>query len=75
MANIYLHEVLDRWFEQVVKPRLEGKSFLIRYADDFVMVFSWGESSEGIVRTMGLPETHRLWPAFATRSCGSGNGG
>jgi group II intron reverse transcriptase/maturase len=40
LANIYLHEVLDRWFEEEVKPRLEGKAFLIRYADDFVMVFA-----------------------------------
>jgi hypothetical protein len=40
LANIYLHEVLDRWFEGVVKPRLEGEAFLIRYADDFVMVFA-----------------------------------
>ena len=40
LANIYLHEVLDKWFEHVVKPRLRGKAFLIRYADDFVMVFS-----------------------------------
>jgi len=40
LANIYLHEVLDRWFEDVVKPRLEGEAFLIRYADDFVMVFA-----------------------------------
>jgi hypothetical protein len=40
LANIYLHEVIDRWFKEVVKPRMEGKSFLIRYADDFVMVFS-----------------------------------
>jgi group II intron reverse transcriptase/maturase len=40
LANIYLHEVLDRWFEEVVKPRLEGEAFLIRYADDFVMVFA-----------------------------------
>jgi RNA-directed DNA polymerase len=40
LANIYLHEVLDRWFQQVVQPRLEGKSFLIRYADDLVMVFA-----------------------------------
>ena len=39
LANIYLHEVVDRWFEEVVKPRLEGEAFLIRYADDFVMVF------------------------------------
>lgn len=40
LANIYLHEVLDKWFETVVKPRLLGRAFLIRYADDFVLVFS-----------------------------------
>lgn len=40
LANIYLHEVVDQWFEEVVKPRLEGEAFLIRYADDFVMVFA-----------------------------------
>jgi len=40
LANVYLHEVLDVWFEDVVKPRLEGRAELIRYADDFVMVFS-----------------------------------
>jgi retron-type reverse transcriptase len=34
LANIYLHEVLDRWFEQDVKPRLKGRSFMVRYADD-----------------------------------------
>jgi len=39
LANIYLHEVLDKWFEHVVKPRLKGEAVLIRYADDFVMVF------------------------------------
>jgi len=40
LANIYLHEVLDRWFESVVKPRMEGRAFLVRYADDAVLVFS-----------------------------------
>lgn len=39
LANIYLHEVLDRWFESDLKPRLRGRSFLVRYADDFVLVF------------------------------------
>jgi len=38
LANIYLHEVLDKWFEQEVKARLRGAAFLIRYADDFVIV-------------------------------------
>jgi len=39
LANIYLHEVLDKWFVEQVKPRLRGRAFLIRYADDFVMLF------------------------------------
>lgn len=37
LANIYLHYVLDEWFEQEVKPRLTGRCFLIRYADDFII--------------------------------------
>jgi len=40
LANIYLHYVLDVWFEEEVKPRLHGEAFLIRFADDFVMVFT-----------------------------------
>ena len=39
LANIYLHEVLDVWFEREIRPRLGGRSFLVRYADDFVLVF------------------------------------
>ena len=38
LSNIYLHEVLDTWFEQEVKPRMTGPAFLVRYADDFVIV-------------------------------------
>jgi RNA-directed DNA polymerase len=40
LANIYLHEVLDVWFERDVKPVLRGKAFMIRYADDAVLAFS-----------------------------------
>ncbi len=40
LANVYLHYVLDVWFEEVVKPRLKGRAFLVRYADDFVMGFT-----------------------------------
>jgi RNA-directed DNA polymerase len=40
LANIYLHEVLDTWFETEVKPRLSGHAFAVRYADDAVLVFS-----------------------------------
>lgn len=39
LANIYLHEVLDEWFERDVRPRLRGRAALVRYADDFVIVF------------------------------------
>ena len=38
LSNIYLHEVLDQWWESTVQPRLHGRSFLIRFADDFVLV-------------------------------------
>jgi group II intron reverse transcriptase/maturase len=37
LANVYLHYVLDEWFEQEVKPRLTGRCFLIRFADDFII--------------------------------------
>lgn len=40
LANVFLHEVLDVWFEDVVKPRMKGEAFLVRYADDFVLVFA-----------------------------------
>jgi group II intron reverse transcriptase/maturase len=40
LANIYLHYVLDTWLEQAVKPRLRGRVFSIRYADDFVLGFT-----------------------------------
>jgi group II intron reverse transcriptase/maturase len=39
LGNVYLHYLLDVWFEQAVKPRLAGRSRLIRYADDFVIGF------------------------------------
>lgn len=39
LANIYLHEVLDKWWVQEVLPRMRGEAFLIRYADDFVICF------------------------------------
>jgi len=39
LSNIFLHYVLDLWFEQEVKPRLRDRAFLIRYADDFVIGF------------------------------------
>jgi len=40
LANIVLHEVLDVWFEEQVKPRLRGRAHLVRFADDLVMLFA-----------------------------------
>lgn len=40
LANIYLHSVLDQWVEREVKPRLKGRCFLVRYADDAVLGFA-----------------------------------
>ena len=37
LANVYLHYVLDEWFERDVRPRLKGRALLIRYADDFII--------------------------------------
>jgi len=41
LSNVYLHYVLDLWFERVVKPRLQGEAYLVRYIDDFVMCFQY----------------------------------
>jgi RNA-directed DNA polymerase len=48
LSNIYLHYVLDDWFERVVKPRLRGKAHLIRYADDFVIGFTQEEDARRV---------------------------
>jgi group II intron reverse transcriptase/maturase len=39
LANIYLHYVLDLWFENEIKPSLQGKAILVRYCDDFIIGF------------------------------------
>ncbi len=49
LANVYLHEVLDVWFERDVKPRLQGRAFLVRYADDFVIVFSCEDDARRVM--------------------------
>jgi len=48
LANIYLHEVLDKWFEYEIKPRLRGRGFLVRYADDFVLAFSVEQDAQEV---------------------------
>ena len=53
LANVYLHHVLDAWFERDVKPRMHGKAHLIRYADDFVMCFDRRDDAERVLAVLG----------------------
>ncbi len=46
LANIYLHYVLDLWFEKVYRESCEGRARLIRYADDFVVCFQYKREAD-----------------------------
>jgi len=45
LSNVYLHYVLDLWFERVAKPRLRGEAYLVRYIDDFVLCFQYRDDA------------------------------
>ena len=45
LSNLYLHYVLDLWFERVVRGRLRGEARLVRYIDDFVICFQYREDA------------------------------
>src|SRR5215813_1435374 len=72
LGNVYLHYVLDCWFETEVKPRLRGKTILIRYCDDFIIGFEREEDARRVLavlekrlRRFGLtlhPDKTRLLP-------------
>jgi RNA-directed DNA polymerase len=48
LANVYLHEVLDVWWERDVQPRMSGRTALVRYADDFVLLFEKEEDARRV---------------------------
>jgi group II intron reverse transcriptase/maturase len=52
LSNIYLHEVFDRWFAEVVQERMEGKVFAVRYADDLVIGFTHRSDAERVYRVI-----------------------
>jgi len=52
LANIYLHYVLDEWFENEVKPRLRGAAHEIRFADDAVLCFQYKEDAERVMEVL-----------------------
>jgi len=45
LSNLYLHTVLDRWFQEVVKPRMKGRAIMCRYADDWVCAFQYRDDA------------------------------
>ena len=53
LANVYLHYVLDEWFLQEVQPRLRGEAKLIRYADDFIIVFTDESDAHRVLEVLG----------------------
>ena len=52
LSNIYLHEVLDQWFENEVQPRMKGRAFLVRYADDFVIGFDNEQDARRVLQVL-----------------------
>ena len=52
LANVFLHYVLDVWFRRDVAPRLHGRAHLIRYADDFVIVFTHEEDARRVMEVL-----------------------
>jgi group II intron reverse transcriptase/maturase len=53
LANVYLHAVLDQWFEHDVWPRLKGRAQCIRYADDFVLLFEREHDAKRVMAVLG----------------------
>ena len=60
LSNIYLHEVLDKWFVESVQSACQAKTFMLRYADDFVMGFE------------RLEDVHKIQRVIAKRFARSG---
>ncbi len=52
LSNIYLHEVLDRWFEDTVTPRLRGRALMVRFADDALLAFEREEDARRVLEVL-----------------------
>jgi group II intron reverse transcriptase/maturase len=53
LGNVYLHHVLDLWFEREVKPRMRGRAELLRYCDDFAMCFEREDDARRVMEVLG----------------------
>jgi group II intron reverse transcriptase/maturase len=51
-ANVYLHYVLDMWFDVVVKKHCKGEAYIVRYADDFVCFFQYQKDAENFYKAL-----------------------
>ena len=54
LANVYLHHALDLWFEDVVKPRLKGEAYEIRFADDAILCFQHKEDADKVLEVLPM---------------------
>lgn len=52
LANVYLHYVLDLWFEKAVKPILKGEAYYVRYADDFLILFQYENEAQRVMQAL-----------------------
>ena len=52
LANVYLHYVLDMWFEKVVKGKYKGEAYIVRYADDFVCMFQYENEANAFYKEL-----------------------
>ena len=54
LANIYLHYVLDVWFDIVVSKHCKGEAYMVRYADDFVCMFQYENEANNFFKALEL---------------------
>lgn len=52
LANVYLHYVLDLWFEKAIKPKLRGEAYYVRYADDFLILFQYENEAKDVLEAL-----------------------
>jgi RNA-directed DNA polymerase len=52
LANIFLHYVLDEWYEKELRPKLKGQSYLVRYCDDFIILMQYQEEAKIVMDQM-----------------------
>lgn len=52
LANVYLHYVLDLWFDKAVKPNLKGEAYIVRYCDDFIIMFQYENEAKMVYENL-----------------------